>query len=339
MEGYPGQMEHVDSINLPTRFKLLPAVTWPDNSRKQGTWTAALPPLCRNSTGLCPCDYFGRTLCDSLPSSIKIGIINVAVAGCAIECFDKDKYQAYLALSSTAQWLRDIATLYGGNPYGRLVEMGKAAQKDGVIKGFLLHQGESGTGISGDNWGSEVKKIYSDLIKDLSLDSNKTPLLAGETVGGGTNDVNNLPKTMKNAYVINSVGCAANSSGIHFDGPGYRLLGTRYADTMLKVFKRLGTLPTPTKVIGNNNAAKSGDIGFLTVGASTASFKIPQRAFVTLTAFTLAGKEIAQLARAEYSAGKHSIEIGRKEMPAGVFVLRLKAGAFSATRTIMASGR
>ena len=32
---------------------------------------------------------------------------------------------------------------YDGNPYARLVEMAKLAQKDGVIKGVLLHQGES----------------------------------------------------------------------------------------------------------------------------------------------------------------------------------------------------
>ena len=34
---------------------------------------------------------------------------------------------------------------YSGNPYQHLVEMAKLAQKDGVIKGILLHQGESNT--------------------------------------------------------------------------------------------------------------------------------------------------------------------------------------------------
>ena len=39
-----------------------------------------------------------------------------------------------------------IIRAYGGNPYARLVEMGKLAQQSGVIKGILLHQGESNTG-------------------------------------------------------------------------------------------------------------------------------------------------------------------------------------------------
>jgi len=262
----------------------------------------------------------------------------VAVAGCAIECFDKDKYQTYLGLSSTASWLKDDANLYGGNPYARLVEMGKAAQKDGVIKGILLHQGESGA-MSGDNWGSEVKKIYSDLIKDLSLDSAKTPLLAGEVVGGGTNDINNLPKTMKNACVINSVGCTANSSGIHFDAPGYRLLGTRYADTMLKVFKRLGTGPT---AIADNKTkvghALSNGIE-LTTTSSSVSFQIPQRAFVSLSAYTLSGKEIASLAAMEFAAGKHTVAFGAKTIPSGVVVFKMEAGAYSTSRTVLVQGK
>ena len=239
MEGYAAgattQIESVDTTNVPARFRLLPAVDWPDKSRTKGTWTTARPPLCRNSTGLCPCDYFGRRLCDSLPQNVRIGIINVAVAGCQIECFDKDKYQTYLSQSGTADWLRAIANLYGGNPYARLVEMAQAAQKDGVIKGFLLHQGESGS-MTG-NWSGEVKKIYADLIKDLGLDSNKVPILAG----GLTNDNSNssLPWTLykptrviKNGYVVSSQGCASNSTGIHFSAAGNRSLGNSVTDCL-----------------------------------------------------------------------------------------------------------
>ncbi|HEX2956775.1 MAG TPA: sialate O-acetylesterase, partial [Chitinispirillaceae bacterium] len=77
--------ESQDKTNVNPRFQLLPAVNWPDNSRKKGTWVTAAPPLCRSSTGLNPCDYFGRRLLDSLPQNFKVGIINVSVAGCAIE--------------------------------------------------------------------------------------------------------------------------------------------------------------------------------------------------------------------------------------------------------------
>ena len=57
---------------------------------------------------------------------------------------------------------------YDGNPYARLVELGRKAQKDGVIKGILLHQGESNTNDS--IWPQKVKKVYDKLLKDLDLE-------------------------------------------------------------------------------------------------------------------------------------------------------------------------
>ena len=338
MEGYASgsvtQIETQDTTNVPNRFQLLPAVDWSNNSRTKGTWTKAIPPLCRSSTGLCPCDYFGRTLVDSLPSTIKIGIINVAVAGCAIEMFDKAKYQSYI--SSQADWMKTIANGYGGSPYARLVEMAKVAQNAGVIKGILLHQGESGA-TSGDNWSTEVKKIYSDLIKDLSLDSNKVPLLAGDLTNDNshTSVVWNLANT-KNFYIVSSDGCGVNSTSIHFSSAGYRSLGKNYADSMLVAFKKLGTGSATAIAQPNKKFGYAMGNGFeLKTGSASVSFEIPQRAFVTLKAYTLSGKEIAELAAAEYSAGKHIIEFGRNVMPAGLTILKIKAGAFSATQTIM----
>jgi hypothetical protein len=277
-------------------------------------------------------------LVDSLPSTIKIGIINVAVAGCAIEMFDKDKYQSYLNLSTTASWLVAIANLYGGNPYSRLVEMAQAAQKDGVIKGILLHQGESGTGISGDTWSTEVKKIYSDLIKDLSLDSNKVPLLAGDF----TNDNNHTSvvwsiANSKKYYSVSSDGCGVNSTGIHFSSAGYRSLGKNYADSMLVAFKKLGTGSATAIAKPNEKTGYAMGNGFeLKTGSASVSFEIPYRAFVTIKAYTMNGKEIARLTSTEFAAGKHVLEIGRNVIPAGVFIIKMNAGSMSATRTVMA---
>jgi hypothetical protein len=42
--------------------------------------------------------------------------------------------------------MKDIVNDYGGNPYQYLIDMAKQAQKYGVIKGVLLHQGESNSG-------------------------------------------------------------------------------------------------------------------------------------------------------------------------------------------------
>ena len=142
MEGFPG-IEEQDKTNVDERFQVLAAVDFPKRDRKKGNWYPAVPPLCRPSTGLCPADYFGRTMVANLPKNIKVGVVNVAVAGCKIELFEKDNYQAYA--SNAPSWMKNIIKQYDGNPYQHLVEMAKLAQKDGVIKGILLHQGESNT--------------------------------------------------------------------------------------------------------------------------------------------------------------------------------------------------
>src|SRR5690606_29698477 len=123
------------------RFRMLAAVDFPSLDRRQGEWYEAVPPLCRSSTGLCPADYFGRTLVAALPENHRVGVVNVSVAGCKIELFDEATREAYAA--TAAPWMKTIIDEYGGSPYQHLVAMGKLAQEQGVIRGILLHQGES----------------------------------------------------------------------------------------------------------------------------------------------------------------------------------------------------
>src|ERR1019366_10085661 len=101
----------------------------------------------------------------NLPPNIKVGIVNVGVAGCKIELFEKTNYESYA--STAAPWMKTIIKTYDGNPYQHLVDMAKLAQKDGVIKGFLLHQGESNSGDK--EWPNKVKRVYENLLKDLDL--------------------------------------------------------------------------------------------------------------------------------------------------------------------------
>src|ERR1041385_8972075 len=89
VEGFPGVQEE-DKGPLDARYEMLATVDFPKQERKKGNWNPAVPPLCRPSTGLCPADYFGRTMVSNLPPNIKVGVVNVAVAGCKIELFQKD---------------------------------------------------------------------------------------------------------------------------------------------------------------------------------------------------------------------------------------------------------
>ncbi len=240
MEGQ-GTIEAQDTANVPERFKMMAAVDEPSKGRSKGNWYKAIPPLCREYTKLSPCDYFGRELVQNLPETISVGVINVAVAGCSIDLFDEDKAQAYL--STAADWLKNIAAAYGNHPYKVLVEMGKKAQQSGVIKGILLHQGETNTGDR--NWPNNVKKIYERLLNDLGLKQSEVPLLVGEVVdsamGGSCGSHNaviaTVPNVISNAHVVKSNNLGHAGDGLHFSSASYRELGKRYAQVMLGLLK------------------------------------------------------------------------------------------------------
>ena len=237
MEG-AARAELQDSTVNP-RFQVMEAVNCENLGRKMGSWYPAVPPLCRCKTNLGPADYFGRTMVANLLEKVKVGVIVVAVGGCKIELFDKDNYASYT--ETAPGWMKGMIKEYDGNPYGRLVEMAKLAQKDGVIKGILLHQGESNPNDS--LWTRKVKGVYDNLMKDLNLDPKNVPLLAGETVNadqqgicaGMNSIIATLPQTLPNSYVISSAGCPDGPDNLHFSAAGYRELGKRYAEKMLSL--------------------------------------------------------------------------------------------------------
>jgi hypothetical protein len=239
MEGH-ARFEPQDTV-VDKRFMVMEAVDCANLERKKGEWYTAKPPLSRCRTGLTPADYFGRTMVAGLPENIRIGVINVSVGGCKIELFDKDNYASYV--STAPDWLKNMVNEYDGNPYARLVEMARLAQKDGVIKGILLHQGESNTGDR--EWPRKVKIVYDNLLRDLGLENESVPLLAGELVskeqGGKCASMNaiiqTLPETIRNSHVISSSECEGISDGLHFSAQGYRELGRRYGEKMLSLLK------------------------------------------------------------------------------------------------------
>jgi len=240
MEGH-GQFEPQDTIAL-KRFRVLSAVDCPELGRQYGKWSPARAPLTRCHTGLTPADYFGRTLLENLPQNIDIGVINVSVGGCHIQLFDQDSTANYV--TRAPEWMKSMLAAYDNNPYERLVALARIAQQKGVIKGILLHQGESNTGDR--QWPNKVKKVYENLLHDLHLKAKDVPLLAGELLsaeaGGKCASMNTiiqtLPATIPTAHIISSTGCEGIGDGLHFSPAGYRQLGKNYAASMLKLLQK-----------------------------------------------------------------------------------------------------
>ncbi len=245
MEG-GARMEEMDRV-ADKRFQVMADFDNPGRQWTKGKWYDAVPPLTRRIRGLTLVDYFGKTMIANLPQGYRVGVIKVAVPGAKIELFDKDTYKEYL--STAEDWKKNMANEYGGSPYHYLIELAQLAQKDGVIKGILLHQGESNT--NDEQWPNKVKKIYGDMLQDLHLTAAEVTLLAGETVNadqnGATASVNKiiqrLPETLPNSYVISSAGIPCNPDRLHFTSNGLRELGRRYAVKMLEVMGYPATKP------------------------------------------------------------------------------------------------
>lgn len=249
MEGVAIPEEQEYSFANP-RFKMMAAMDFPAHTgnyrgegRKMYEWDTAVSPICGPYFGITPCDYFGRTLINTLPDSISVGVVNVAIGGCRIEHLFKD-YNPYNLAEREPKWLQDKMKAYDGIPYMRLLNCGLRAKHQGIIKGILLHQGCSNTGDP--EWRNKVNKVYHDLLNDLNLKAEDVPLIAGEVVGEAVKGqcasmnkiIRTLPEVIPTASVVSSEGLNCLPDHLHFNAEGYRELGRRYAAAWLATQKK-----------------------------------------------------------------------------------------------------
>ena len=105
-------------------------------------------------------------------------------------------------------------------------------------------------------------------MSDLNLKAEEVPLLVGEVVHAdqkgicaSMNDIiDTLPQVISTAHVISSAGCSAAGDNLHFTARGYRMLGARYAETMLQLLgykandKQAGSNPNEIMVLGTGTS-------------------------------------------------------------------------------------
>jgi hypothetical protein len=209
--------------------------------RTRDTWYTAFPPYNNCGEGIGPMDYFGKTLIDSIRDDIKIGFVPCALSGQSIKVFAKGSLDTISSYTQPAGISRDA--------YAWMVKRAKIAQESGVIKGMLFHQGETDNGQSW--WVNTAKGVFNDLKKDLGL--GDIPIILGELLQekaeADTNQANpccaahntlihQLASEMPNCSVASSQGLhmrANDKYKAHFDLPGMRELGRRYAKEFLKL--------------------------------------------------------------------------------------------------------
>lgn len=207
--------------------------------RTHDQWYTAFPPLHDCGEGICPGDFFAKTMLDSVRSDIRIGLIPCALAGVALNVFLSNGPDAKIGPPSLNYVAGDA------NAYKWMIRRCKLAQQTGVIKGILLHQGESGTGNSTE-WDVLAIQIFDAIKKDLNLDT-KTPVAVGELrsdntapapqYNAGTNKlIDGMATKYANCGVATSQGLVGNGKDIwHFTPAGFQEFGIRYAKAILSV--------------------------------------------------------------------------------------------------------
>jgi len=228
MEGIPAPEEQ-DRVENP-RVKVLAYNNCSSPARTYNTWYTASPPLHSCWAGVGPGDYFAKTLADAYPDR-TIGLVPCAIAGVDIDFFRKgvvSRRRDEFPIPPDNHW---------SGAYEWVIDRARLAQKDGVIRGIIFHQGESDTGDPA--WVGKVREMLTDLRADLGI--GDVPFIAGELLyeeyGGCcyTHNplINQLPSNMTNTYVVSAQGLAGQDEA-HFDLQAQRKLGRRYGRIMIE---------------------------------------------------------------------------------------------------------
>ena len=209
-----GKVELQDKVAAPRVLML----------NKANEWVSAVDPISfdKSIAGVSLGRTFGIEMAKA-NEKVKIGLIPCAVGGTPIR-----------------RWQQQ------GDLYQAALKRAKLAQKDGVIRGILWHQGESDSGKA------ETANIYEQQLHAMvaawreDLGVPNVPVVVGElgqfwkrakhkSVVDAT--LKALPYKVKYSGWITSVGLDHKGDGVHFNAASYRELGKRYAAKMQALLK------------------------------------------------------------------------------------------------------
>jgi len=204
-----GKIELQDKVAVPRVLML----------NKANEWVSAVDPISFDKTiaGVSLGRTFGIEMAKA-NEGVKVGLIPCAVGGTPIR-----------------RWQQK------GDLYQKALKRAKLAQKDGVIKGILWHQGESDSGKTetADIYEQQLHAMIGAWRKDLS--NQKIPVIVGElgqfwkrakhkaTVDAA---LKVLPDKVEHTGWVTSGGLNHKGDGVHFDAASYREFGKRYAAKM-----------------------------------------------------------------------------------------------------------
>jgi len=197
---------------------------------RHGLWTAAQDPLHLDKwvAGVGLGVSFGVDLAESFPDAL-IGLTPAAIGGTPLE-----------------RWMP------GAYLYRRAVLEAQQAMRGGEIRGILWHQGcgDSKSEDRANSYGDRFCAMIGALRREL--DCEDAPVVVGEfgrflTAREGlchfptvNAQLNSLAERVPRCACVSSEGLNHKGDDVHFDSPGLRELGRRYAEAYKRLLAESG---------------------------------------------------------------------------------------------------
>lgn len=192
-------------------------------------WEPATDPLHfdKSAAGVGPGLAFGKQMAEASPQ-VRIGLVPCAVGGTSIKVW--------------VPGAEDKATKT--HPYDDMLKRIQEAQKAGVLKGIIWHQGEADRGSAGQYPGW-LTELIERLRKELNAPG--VPFVASELTvfkpdgAEGTKKFNeavhSLVGKVKNYACVSAEGLEHKGDQLHYNAESARTLGKRFAEKMVELQK------------------------------------------------------------------------------------------------------
>ena len=195
---------------------------------KELKWQPAADPLHFDKpiAGVGPGLAFAKHIAEKTPG-IRIGLIPCAVGGTSIKLWVPEGFDKFTKT----------------RPYADMLERVKVAQREGVLKGIIWHQGEADRNAT-DAYAGLLAELIERMRKDCGAE---VPFVAGEisSFQSQTEDltlrlnaaIRSLEGRVKRYGWVSSEGLNHKGDQVHYDSASARILGVRFADKMSSLQK------------------------------------------------------------------------------------------------------
>jgi lysophospholipase L1-like esterase len=263
------------------------------------------------------------------PATVQVGVLNEGIGGtCVLSASNganpgTTRFQPDVLSQAGVRW---IIVLYGVN------DIHGGASADQVINGYK-------TLISAAHAKNKEIKIYGGTLTpmggDAAYNNNegaRTTINNWIRTSGNFDGVIDFDKAVRNPNTPTEMR-AGLANGLHPSVAGYKAMGDSID---LRMFvDSITTIVTPIEREKNNGFTFEKITLNTANGHTMINFKLPQKSFVSLKVVSMLGKEVAEVPEKTFSAGEHTIEFERKNIPEGTYLITLQAGEISTSEKVV----